>query len=86
MNCLLIITMVTLSGFLITSCKKEKTEINMFIKNWNLKSKTIAGLNIATSCENNSKWNLKMMEHVPSMMPVTIQKQVPENWPMMLKH
>lgn len=58
-NYLLIVTIVALSGFLITSCKKEKTEVNMVIKNWNLVSKTVAGLNIATSCETNSKWNFK---------------------------
>ncbi len=56
---LLIVTIVALSGFLFTSCKKEKTEVNMVIKNWTLESKTVAGLNIATSCENNSKWNFK---------------------------
>ena len=56
---LLIVTIVTLSGLLITSCKKEKTEVNMVIKNWTLESKTVAGLNVATSCENNSKWNFK---------------------------
>jgi hypothetical protein len=58
-NYLLIVTIVTLTGFLITSCKKEKTEVNMVIKNWNLVSKTLAVLNIATNCETNSKWNFK---------------------------
>ena len=58
-NYLLIITIVALSGFLMTSCKKEKTEINMVVKNWTLESKTVAGIDIATSCESNSKWNFK---------------------------
>ena len=56
---LLIVTIVALSGLLITSCKKEKTEVNMIVKNWTLESKTVAGLNVATTCENNSKWNFK---------------------------
>ena len=56
---LLIVTIVALSGLLIASCKKEKTEVNMVIKNWTLESKTVAGLNIATNCESNSKWNFK---------------------------
>ncbi len=34
-------------------------EVNMIIKNWTLVSKTAAGLDIATSCETNSKWNFK---------------------------
>ena len=58
-NYLIFVTIVALSGFLITSCKKDKTEVNMVIKNWTLESKTVAGLNVATSCENNSKWNFK---------------------------
>jgi hypothetical protein len=58
-NYFLIVILVALSGFFITSCKKEKTEINMVIKNWTLESKTLAGLDIATTCENNSKWNFK---------------------------
>lgn len=31
----------------------------MVIKNWTLESKTVAGVDIATSCENDSKWNFK---------------------------
>jgi len=58
-NYLLITTVVVLSGFLFTSCEKEKTEVNMIVRNWTLQSKTVAGLNIATDCENNSKWNFK---------------------------
>ena len=58
-NYLLIITTVMLSGIFITSCKKEKTEVNLIVKNWNLVSKTVAGLNVATNCETNSKWNFK---------------------------
>ncbi|RPH34163.1 MAG: DUF5004 domain-containing protein [Bacteroidales bacterium] len=58
-NLLLILTIVTLMGFFISSCKKEKTEVNMVIRNWTLESKTVAGLNVATSCEDNSKWNFK---------------------------
>ena len=58
-NYLLIAAIVALSGFLGASCKKEKTEVNMIIKNWTLVSKTVAGLDIATSCENSSKWNFK---------------------------
>jgi hypothetical protein len=58
-NCLLIATIVAMLGLFITSCEKEKTEVNMIIKNWTLVSKTVAGLNIATSCETNSKWNFK---------------------------
>jgi hypothetical protein len=56
---LLIVAIVALSGFLITSCKKEKVETNMIIRNWTLESKTIAGLNVATNCEKLSKWNFK---------------------------
>ena len=58
-NYLLIAAIVALSGFLGASCKKEKTEVNMIIKNWTLVSKTVAGLDIATSCENSSKLNFK---------------------------
>jgi heat shock protein HslJ len=56
---LLLTVVVVLSGFLATSCKKEATETNMIIRNWTLSSKTIAGLNVATTCENDSKWNFK---------------------------
>lgn len=58
-NYLLILTIVALSGFFISSCEKEKTEVNMIIKNWTLESKTVAGVDVATTCENNSKWNFK---------------------------
>ena len=58
-NYLLIVTIVALSGLFIISCEKEKTEINMIIKNWTLVSKTVVSLNVATSCETNSKWNFK---------------------------
>jgi hypothetical protein len=56
---LLLIVVVALSGFLATSCKKEATETNMIIRNWTLSSKTIAGVSVATTCENLSKWNFK---------------------------
>ena len=56
---LLLIAMVALSGFLVTSCKKEKTETDMIIRNWTLQSKTIVGLNVATDCEKLAKWNFK---------------------------
>lgn len=56
---LLILAICVLSGFLFTSCKKETTEVNMIIRNWNLVSKTVAGINVATNCETGSKWNFK---------------------------
>lgn len=56
---LLLIAIVAISGFLITSCQKEKTETNMIIRNWTLEAKTIAGVNVATACENQAKWNFK---------------------------
>ena len=58
-NFLLFVTIVALSGFLFASCEKETTEVNMVIRNWTLESKTVAGLNVATECETNSKWNFK---------------------------
>lgn len=58
-NLLLIITLVAISGFLFTSCEKEKTVVNMVVRNWTLESKTVAGLDVATDCETNSKWNFK---------------------------
>lgn len=58
-NLLLIVTIVALMGFVVSSCKKESTEVNMIIRNWNLESKTVAGLDVATSCETNSNWNFK---------------------------
>lgn len=56
---LLVLAIAVLSGFFITSCKKEKTEVIMVVKNWTLDTKTIAGLNIATDCEKGSKLNFK---------------------------
>ena len=56
---LLLIAIVAISGFLVTSCKKEKTETDMIIRNWTLQSKTIVGLNVATDCEKLAKWNFK---------------------------
>ncbi len=56
---LLLIAVVALSGFLITSCKKEATETNMIIRNWTLQSKTIAGLSVISDCEKVAKWNFK---------------------------
>jgi heat shock protein HslJ len=56
---LLIVTIITLSGIFFTSCKKETTEVNMVVRNWTLDTKTVAGLNVATDCEKDSKWNFK---------------------------
>ena len=56
---LLVAGIIGLLGFFIASCEKEKTEVNMVVKNWTLESKTVAGLNVATSCEDGSKWNFK---------------------------
>ena len=56
---LLILAICLLPGFLFTSCEKEKTEVNMIIKNWTLVSKTILGVNVTTDCEKNSSWNFK---------------------------
>ena len=58
-NSLLLTAVVILSGFLVTSCKKDSTEATMIVRNWNLESKTLVGVNVATNCENNSKWNFK---------------------------
>ena len=58
-NYLFLITILVLSGILSTSCKKERTETNMVIRNWTLESKTVAGLDVATNCEDLSKWNFK---------------------------
>lgn len=58
-NLLLFGIIVALSGIFIASCEKQKTEVNMIIRNWTLESKTVAGLNVATNCEDNSKWNFK---------------------------
>lgn len=43
----------------LNSCEKEETETNMIIRNWNLESKTVAGLSVATDCELYSKWNFR---------------------------
>ncbi|HCY00821.1 MAG TPA: hypothetical protein DG754_11845 [Bacteroidales bacterium] len=56
---LLILAIFVGSGFLFESCKKETTEVNMIIRNWNLVSKTVLGVDIATDCEKGSKWNFK---------------------------
>ena len=56
---LLLIAIVAISGFLVTSCKKEATETNMIIRRWTLESKTIVGVNVATDCEKLSVWNFK---------------------------
>lgn len=56
---LLIVALCVLSGFLFTACEKQKTEVNMIVRNWNLVSKTVLGANIATDCEKNSTWNFK---------------------------
>jgi len=53
---------VALVGFLSTSCIKETTEANMVVRNWTLDTKTVAGLNVATDCEKDSKWNFKADE------------------------
>ena len=58
-NYFLLVTLVALTAFLSTSCKKETTEVNMVVRNWTLESKTVAGVNVATDCETNSKWNFK---------------------------
>ncbi len=56
---LLTVAFCVLSTFLFTSCEKEKTEVNMIVRNWNLVSKTVLGVNVATDCEKNSTWNFK---------------------------
>ncbi|NEW81256.1 MAG: hypothetical protein GZ094_02665 [Mariniphaga sp.] len=56
---LLLIAIVAISGFLVTSCEKEATETNMIIRRWTLESKTIVGVNVATDCEKLSVWNFK---------------------------
>jgi len=58
-NYLLLIAVVALSGFLYTSCKKQLTEANLVVRNWTLQSKTLAGVNVTTDCENHSSWNFK---------------------------
>lgn len=56
---LLTVAFCLLSGFLFTSCEKEKTEVNMIVRNWNLVSKTVLGVNVATDCEKKSTWDFK---------------------------
>lgn len=56
---LLILATCVLSGFLFTSCEKEKTEVNMIVRNWTLVSKTVLSVSVATDCEKNSTWNFK---------------------------
>ena len=58
-NYLLFIAIVVLSGLLSTSCKKESTEVIMVVRNWTLDTKSVAGINVTTDCEKNSKWNFK---------------------------
>ena len=59
---LLILAICVLSGLLFASCKKEKTEINMVVRNWTLVSKMVGDLSVATDCEKNSTWNFKSDE------------------------
>ena len=56
---LLLIAIVALSGFLVTSCKKEATETNMIVRRWTMETKTIVGVNVATDCEKLAVWNFK---------------------------
>lgn len=56
---LLVIAISLLSVFLLVSCEKERTETNMIIRNWTLVSKTVAGADVISACEKNSKWNFK---------------------------
>lgn len=56
---LLVLAICVVSGILFISCEKEKTETNMIIINWTLVSKTVAGVNVATACEKDSKWDFK---------------------------
>jgi len=55
-NYLLFLVVIAFSGILFTSCEKET---NMIVRNWTLESKTIAGVDVATACETNSRWNFK---------------------------
>lgn len=56
---LLILAVVVISGFAVASCEKEGTEANMIIRNWNLTSKFVLGVEASTECERASKWNFK---------------------------
>jgi hypothetical protein len=58
-NYLILVALVAIAGFLSTSCKKETTEVNMVVRNWTLESKSVLGVNIASACEQDSKWNFK---------------------------
>ena len=57
---LLAFVICVIAGFVFTSCEKETTETNMIVKNWTLKTKTVAGVNIAANCEMGSKWDFKL--------------------------
>lgn len=56
---LLILAICVVSGVLFESCKKEKTEMDMVVRKWNLVSKTVLGVNVATDCEMSAKWDFK---------------------------
>lgn len=56
---LLTLALCVLTALQFTSCEKEKTEVNMIVRNWNLVSKTVLGIDVATVCENGSTWNFK---------------------------
>lgn len=58
-NYLLLVTIVAVTGFLFASCEKEKTEVNMVVRNWTLDTKTVGGVDVETECEMDSKWNFK---------------------------
>ena len=57
---LLMFAVFVMAGFLFTACEKETTETNMIIRNWTLKSKTVAGVNIAADCEQGARWDFKL--------------------------
>lgn len=59
---LLILAICGLTALQFTSCEKETTEVNMIVRNWNLVSKTVLGVSVATDCEKNSTWNFKSDE------------------------
>ena len=56
---LLVFAVCVIAGFIFISCEKETTETNMIIRSWTLKTKTVAGVNIATNCEQDAKWDFK---------------------------
>ncbi len=72
---LLVFAVCVIAGFIFISCEKETTETNMIIRSWTLKTKTVAGVNIATNCEQDAKKIVAM-----------IQKQELGSWQMMVKH